>query len=328
MKLGLMVNTQSRPGTDMRARVPEMVEQVRTARECGFSSLWFPQHYLTAPMQMFQLAAVLPYLMAEAKGMTVGSNIVILPLRNPVAVAEEAATLDVLSGGNYVLGVGLGYREQEFDAFGIPMSERVPRFTESLGLIRRLWTEERVTHRGRFYRVTDAGTGAKPVRPQGMPIWIAAQADPAVKRAAALGDAWLIIPSMDFGQLVSSMKLYRDTLRELGKPDPTDFPITRECYVGTSQAAALDECREALQFKYAAYASWGLDGQQGDADSSAFEKMVRDCFIIGDKAFVKDELARYRETLGINHFIMRLHWAGLPQERALYSMRALAEMVA
>ena len=324
MKLGLMVNTQLRPGADLRAQVPHMVEQVRTARDCGFSSLWFPQHYLTAPMQMFQLSAVLPYLMAEAKGMTVGSDVVILPLLNPVAVAEEAATLDVLSGGNYVLGVGLGYREQDFDAFGIPLSERVPRFTESLGLIRRLWSEERVTHRGRFYRVTDAGTGAKPVRAQGVPVWIAATANPAIKRAAALGDAWVIIPSTGFAELIPAMKLYRDTLRELGKPDPADFPITRECYVGTSQATALDECREALQFKYAAYASWGLDDAQDDAGSSAFDKMVRDCFIIGDKAFVKDEIARYQETLGINHFIMRLHWPGLPQERVLHSIRALA----
>ena len=328
MKLGLMVNTQLRPGADMRAQVPRMVEQVRIARASGFASLWFPQHYLTAPMQMFQLGAVLPYLMAEAKGMTVGSDIVILPLLNPVAVAEESATLDVLSGGNYVLGVGLGYREQDFEAFGIPLSERVPRFTESLGLIRRLWTEERVTHHGRFYRITDAGAGAKPVRPEGMPVWIAAQADAAVKRAAALGDAWVVIPSMGFDELAASMKLYRATLRALGKPDPSDFPITRECYVGTSQASALDECREALEFKYWAYAKWGLDAAQDSAEGSGFDKMVRDCFIIGDKAFVKDEIARYRETIGINHFIMRLHWPGLPQERVLYSMRALADIFA
>lgn len=328
MKVGFFLNTQSLPGTDMRARVPEMVAQVRTARECGFTSLWFPHHYLTAPMQMFQTTAVLPYLMAEAKGMTIGGDILILPLQNPVAVAEQAATLDVLSGGKYVLGVGIGYREVEYDGFGIPMSERVPRFTESIGLIRRLWTEQRVTHRGKFYRVTDAGLGAKPVRPEGVPIWVGGYVDAAIKRAAAIGDVWLIPPSTNLGELVRSMKLYRDTLRELGKPVPTELPLTRECYVGTSQATAMEECRGGLKFKYDAYTTWGLEGQTSDDPAAAFEKMARDCFIIGDKAFVKDEIARYRETLGVNHFIMRTHWPGLPQEQALRSTRALGEIFA
>jgi alkanesulfonate monooxygenase SsuD/methylene tetrahydromethanopterin reductase-like flavin-dependent oxidoreductase (luciferase family) len=83
--------------------------------------------------------------------MTIGPNILILPPLNPMHVAEEAATLDVLSGGNYILGVGLGYRQPEFDAFGISFSERAPRFNESIALMRRLWTEERVSHKDRFY---------------------------------------------------------------------------------------------------------------------------------------------------------------------------------
>jgi alkanesulfonate monooxygenase SsuD/methylene tetrahydromethanopterin reductase-like flavin-dependent oxidoreductase (luciferase family) len=327
MKIGLLLNTQSPAGVDMRSRVPDLIEQVRTARESGFSSLWFPQHYLTAPMQMFQASAVMPYMMAEAKGMTIGGDIIILPLHNPVAVAEEAATLDVLSGGNYVLGVGLGYREEEFTAFGIPMSERVPRFTESLALIRKLWSEDRVDHQGRFYRVANAGLGIKPIRREGIPVWIAAQVDAAIKRAAALGDSWLIIPSMSIGELQSSVRLYREALREHGKPEPAEFPITRECYVGASQASAMEDCREALAYKYAAYARWGLEGQQGD-EKSAFDSMARDCFIIGDKGFVKEEIARYRETLGVNHFIMRLHWPGFPQDRVLRSIRALGEIFA
>lgn len=328
MKVGLFLNTQSPAGTDMRSRVPEMVEQVRTAGECGFSSLWFPEHYLTAPMQMFQRSAILPYMLNEAKGMMIGGDIMILPLHNPVAVAEEAATLDVLSGGNYVLGVGLGYREEEFVAFGVPMAERVQRFGESVGLIRKLWAEERVTHEGKFYRVENAGLGIKPVRPEGVPIWMAAQADAAIKRAATLGDSWLIIPSMALSELKHSVGLYRDALRACGKPDPVEFPITRECYVGTSQAKAMEECRDALSYKYAAYAKWGLDGQQVDDGLSPFDRMARDCFIIGDKGFVKEEIARYRETLGVNHFIMRMHWPGFPQERVLQSIRALGEIFA
>jgi alkanesulfonate monooxygenase SsuD/methylene tetrahydromethanopterin reductase-like flavin-dependent oxidoreductase (luciferase family) len=140
MKVGLFVNTQFPEGNRVADRIPEIVEQVRTARDAGFSSLWFPHHWLTAPMQMLQITPMMGFIAAHAQGMTIGPNILILPPQNPMHVAEEAATLDVLTGGNYILGVGQGYREPEFDAFGIKLSERAPRCTESINLMKRLWT--------------------------------------------------------------------------------------------------------------------------------------------------------------------------------------------
>ena len=100
------------------------MQQVRTARDAGFASLWFPDHYLIGPIQMPQPILLLTWLMREAEGMTLGPNIRILPLLAPTLVAEEAATLDLLSGGRYVLGVGLGYRPEEFTAFNVPLSLR------------------------------------------------------------------------------------------------------------------------------------------------------------------------------------------------------------
>ena len=151
MKVGLFINTQFPEGTNVTDRIPEIVAQVRAARDAGFQSLWFPHHWLTYPMQMLQITPVMGYVAAHAQGMTIGPNILILPPQNPMHVAEESATLDVLTGGNYILGIGQGYREPEFDAFGIPLAERAPRFNESIGLMKRLWTEDRVTHKGRFY---------------------------------------------------------------------------------------------------------------------------------------------------------------------------------
>jgi alkanesulfonate monooxygenase SsuD/methylene tetrahydromethanopterin reductase-like flavin-dependent oxidoreductase (luciferase family) len=169
--------------------------------------------------------------------MTIGPNILILPPLNPMHVAEEAATLDVLTGGNYILGVGLGYRQPEFDAFSIPLAERAPRFNEAIALMRRLWTEERVSHKGRFYTVNDAGIGAKPVRPGGPPLYIAAQADVSVRRAARIGDAWLIVNSRGLGKVAPLMQIYRAALKEYGRT-PMEFPITVECYVGARHATA------------------------------------------------------------------------------------------
>ena len=105
MKVGLFINTQFPEGFNLAERVPEMVAQVRAARDAGFAPLWFPHHWLTHPMQMLQITPVMGYVAAHAQGMTIGPNILILPPLNPVHVAEEATTLDVLTGGNYTLGI-------------------------------------------------------------------------------------------------------------------------------------------------------------------------------------------------------------------------------
>jgi len=325
MRVGLFINTQFPEGTDVGARVPEMVQQVRAARDAGFKSLWFPHHWLTFPMQMLQITPLMGYLAAHADGMTIGPNILILPPQNPMHVAEESATLDVLTGGNYVLGLGLGYRQPEFDAFGIPLSERAPRFNESIALMKRLWTEDKVTHQGRFYTVNDAGIGVKPIRAGGPPLYIAGQADVSVKRAARIGDAWLIVNSSGLSKTIPLMKTYRAALAEYGRT-ATDFPITVECYVGENHATAHEECREPLQYKYNAYAAWGLEGRQ--KTETPFEEFARDKFIIGDKVSVKEEIARYHEVLGVNHFIMRCQWPGLPVERTLASIKRLGEIFA
>jgi alkanesulfonate monooxygenase SsuD/methylene tetrahydromethanopterin reductase-like flavin-dependent oxidoreductase (luciferase family) len=324
MKVGLFINTQFPEGFNLAERIPEMVAQVRAARDAGFASLWFPHHWLTHPMQMLQITPVMGYVAAHAQGMTIGPNILILPPLNPVHVAEEAATLDVLTGGNYILGIGLGYRQPEFDAFGISLSERAPRFNESITLMRRLWTEERVSHQGRFYTVNDAGISVKPVRPGGPPLYIAGQAEVSVRRAARIGDAWLIVNTSGLGKVMPLMQTYRAALKEYGRT-PMDFPITVECYVGERHATAYEECRGPLEYKYAAYASWGL---QDRTTQGSFEDFARDRFIIGDKVSVKQEITRYRELLGVDHFIMRCQWPGLPQEQVLSSIQRLGEIFA
>jgi alkanesulfonate monooxygenase SsuD/methylene tetrahydromethanopterin reductase-like flavin-dependent oxidoreductase (luciferase family) len=323
MKVGLFINTQFPAGVSVGNCVPEMVEQVRAARDAGFASLWLPHHWLTHPMQMLQITPLMGYLAAHAQGMTIGPNILILPPLNPMHVAEEAATLDVLTGGNYILGLGLGYRQPEFDAFRIPLTERAPRLNEAIGLMRRLWTEDRVTHEGRFYTVNDSGIGVKPVRLGGPPIYIAGQADVSVKRAARIGDAWLIVNISGLNALTPLMQTYRAALTEYDRT-PVEYPITVECYVGARHATAHEECREPLEYKYSAYAAWGM----GDHGSTSFEDFARDRFIIGDKVSVKEEIARYRELLGVDHFIMRCQWPGLPQEQVLGSIQRLGEIFA
>src|ERR1044071_8015641 len=132
MKLGLYMATQWRQGADLGPELANMIEQVRAARASGLASLMVGQHFVSSPLQMFQAMPLLARLAAEAEGMRIGPGLLLLPLLNPVVVAEEAATLDWLTNGNCILGLGLGYRQEEFDSIGVPIKERVPRFVEAV----------------------------------------------------------------------------------------------------------------------------------------------------------------------------------------------------
>ena len=190
--------------------------------------------------------------------------------------------------------------------------------------MKRLWTEDKVTHQGRFYTVNDAGIGVKPIRAGGPPLYIAGQADVSVKRAARIGDAWLIVNSSGLSKTVPLMKTYRAALAEYGRT-ATDFSDHGQSVMSaTGTRLAHEECKTPLRYKYDAYAAWGLEGRK--KTEVPFEEFARDKFIIGDKVSVKEEIARYHELLGVNHFIVRCQWPGLPVERTLTSIKRLGEI--
>jgi alkanesulfonate monooxygenase SsuD/methylene tetrahydromethanopterin reductase-like flavin-dependent oxidoreductase (luciferase family) len=326
IKIGFTLINHFTPGTDVTRELPLMLDQVRAARDSGLHSVWLGQHYLMGEVPYFAYTPLIARLIPEAGDMVIGPCIQLLPLYNPVTVAEEAATLDVLSGGRYVLGVGLGYRQEECDAFNIGWKERAARMTEGIEVIRRLWTEETVDHDGRFYKVDGQGTSLKPVQKPGPPVWIAAVAEPAIKRAARIGDAWVILVTVSFEELKDQIPMYLEAVKAAGKPAPAEIPITRDIHIADKHANAWDECREGLARKYSIYNSLGLNSSEGA--SASLEEFGKDRFFIGDKESVKDQILRYNEKLGINHFIMRVQWPGHDHGTTMKCLDRLGEIVA
>ena len=326
IKIGFTLINHFTPGTDVTRELPLMLDQVRAARDSGLHSVWLGQHYLMGEVPYFAYTPLIARLIPEAGDMVIGPCIQLLSLYNPVTVAEEAATLDVLSGGRYVLGVGLGYRQEECDAFNIGWKERAARMTEGIEVIRRLWTEETVDHDGRFYKVDGQGTSLKPVQKPGPPVWIAAVAEPAIKRAARIGDAWVILVTVSFEELKDQIPMYLEAVKAAGKPAPAEIPITRDIHIADKHANAWDECREGLARKYSIYNSLGLNSSEGA--SASLEEFAKDRFFIGDKESVKDQILRYNEELGINHFIMRVQWPGHDHGTTMKCLDRLGEIVA
>ena len=329
MKFGLLVSKQHPAGVSMVERFREHLDQVRAARDAGFDLIVMGQHFLSTPFQEMQTLPSLARLAAEAGTMRLGATVLLLPLLNPVDVAEQVATLDVICEGRFIVGVGLGYRDEEYEAFGVRRPERVARLVECLEVMKRLWTEEEVTHRGRFFQLTRARMLLKPLQRPHPPIWFAANSDGAVERAARLGDAWVINPHAKLSVLERQVALYRKTLQDAGRPWPAELPMIKELYVAPDRPTAIRECRPFLEAKYQAYASWGQDKALPAEDSFdlAFEELVQDRFIIGDPDDCVRELRRYAEALGVNCFIFRIQWPGMEQARVLRTIQLLAERI-
>ena len=329
MKVGIYLTNQHPPGTDMVSALEEQLVMVRAARDRGWDAVATGQHYLSEGMSQLQLVPFLSRLAAEAGEMTGIAGVLLLALQHPVEVAEQMASLDVLWRGRFALGVGLGYRDVEFDAFRVPGGQRRRRFEETLTLVKRLWTEEGVSFDGERCRLDRVTLTIRPVQRPHPPIWYAATTDSAVERAAAWGDTWFVGPHATLPTVVRQMALYRAARARLGRLAPRDLPILREIFCARDRTTALQVAGPVLAAKYGAYARWGQDGALPAEETfqRPFDELARDRFILGSPEECLAQLRACVEQAGVNYFLLRTHWSGLPLSAALQSMRLLSDEV-
>jgi alkanesulfonate monooxygenase SsuD/methylene tetrahydromethanopterin reductase-like flavin-dependent oxidoreductase (luciferase family) len=329
VRFGLILTNQHPPGYHLGERFQDSIEQVRTARDLGFDLITFGQHFLLNEFAAMQPAIAAARLAAETGRMRIGLTIYLLPLLNPVAIAEEAASLDIVTGGRFIFGIGLGYREAEDNAFGLRPGERVTKLRDHLDVIKKLWTGVPVDFENNLCKLQGATMALRPLQQPYPPIWVAANNDRAVERAAELGDTWIINPHATLATIARQMGLYRSALARCGKPFPAELPMMREICVADSRAAALELARPSLEQKYRAYVAWGQQHALPSDDdmTQAFDELLRDRFILGDPSECADEIQRCIAETGANTMIFRITWPGMPQEVVLRGLRLLGEQV-
>jgi alkanesulfonate monooxygenase SsuD/methylene tetrahydromethanopterin reductase-like flavin-dependent oxidoreductase (luciferase family) len=329
VKLGLMLANQYTLDESMADRIDQVVEQARLMRDLGYDLVALGQHHLASPYQQPSSVPFLARLAAETGSMRIGILVFLLPLHNPVDIAEQVATLDAISHGRMIVGVGLGYRPEECAAFGISMAERVPRLLEGLEVMRRLWTQTEVEFSGRYYKVPRSRSTIRTVQQPHPPIWMAANQDVAVRRVGQLGYPWIMNPHVTLDLLQHQIALYRQTLTEAGHPFPDELPVLREAFVAPTREQAWAEAGPFLASKYQVYQTWGQD-RVVPADQTfarPLEELARDRFIIGTPDDLAAEAHRYATHLGVTTLILRIQWAGMDQTRILAQIRLIGEQV-
>jgi len=229
MRIGIsLTSAHATPGARLAARF--MIERAAAARRAGLDSLFLGDHHAT-PGPYYQNVPMLGRLLAEWGDAPAGC-LFLLPLWNPVLLAEQVGTLAAIAQGRFILQCGLGDGAEQFDAMGANMKQRPSAFEEALGVVRRLLAGETVSSHDRFH-FDNARIGPRP--PEPVEVWIGASAERAIDRAARLGDAWLASPGLTPGEARAQIASYRERCRAHGRA-PAAIAIRRDVYVGETKA--------------------------------------------------------------------------------------------
>jgi probable F420-dependent oxidoreductase len=227
-------------GMSLPHRSPDPIDEAavrrvaQRAEALGFGDLWVTHNTLDHA-GCFDALTVLTYAAALTTTIRLGVSVLVLPVNHPVNVAHQVATLDYLSGGRAILGVGLG-REDDYLPFGVPPARRVRRFAESVELIKALWSGSNVTYRGEIYQLENGTLGTKPVQSPHPPIWLGGHHPDAVRRAAVLGDGWMGAGGSSNAAFAASVPVLRAALAEAGR-DPATFPISKRVFLSVHRDA-------------------------------------------------------------------------------------------
>jgi probable F420-dependent oxidoreductase len=332
LDFGIHYSCQS-PEGEWESVYRETIRQAQEAESLGYRTFSVAEHHFLPDGWVPAPFVMLGALAAVTERTNLVTNISILPLHDPIKVAERAAVLDLLSGGTFRLGVAIGWRDKEFAAFGVDKSERVGRVEEGIELVRRLLTERSVTHDGDFYSVEDLTVMPRPVQ-DSVPIWYGGQSRAAIERSAALADAWSISPIETVGKLSRGIDIYRDELEANGRSlADVHVPLRREAYVAEDDETAWEEVGPSLLYEYEdVYGDYeDIDHSFETTDrESAMEELrehAEDRFIIGSPETAIRELERYRDAVGVEEVLLRMHFPGLDTDRSAKSMRLVAKEV-
>jgi alkanesulfonate monooxygenase SsuD/methylene tetrahydromethanopterin reductase-like flavin-dependent oxidoreductase (luciferase family) len=226
------------------------------AEALGFHSSFLVEHHFTGWNQVSATLMLLMALAMRTKTLRLGSAVMVLPWHNPVLLAEQAATLDLVSGGRFDFGIGKGYRHSEFKGFQIAPEEAEARFEEAIAVMTRAFTSrERFSHRGRFWHFEDIVVEPPPAQQPHPPFWVAAGSEASIRRAAARGFNLILDQYASAAQIAERIAIYKAERKAQGFAfDPMQIAVARQLYVANDEADKL----AALQ-RQAAYTQRTVD---------------------------------------------------------------------
>ena len=336
MKFGLLMPFWNPPRWEIPS--PDLYEallnQIERIEALGFDNIWLTEHHFDDDAWSPALLPLAAGIATRTKRIRIGTFVLLTPFGHALRIAEDATTVDILSGGRLDLGLGQGYRNKEFDAFGFPREKRNSRFEEDLEVIHGLWNDDAYTFDGEYYHLKAARLTPKPIQQPHPPIWIGARGNKAVQRAARLG-----LHFMGTGEM-GQQGIYDEELERCGR-NPRDFSVAqlRWVYVAESREKAWDEVAEHMHYLFSS--AFPLLKQAGDLKADRAMSQIPSIEelrsvdptipggspIVGTAADCIEALERYQDATRITHLAMGMHMPGLALDKVMGSMERFARDV-
>lgn len=213
-------------------RLAEIQAVARRSETLGFNDLWVTENTLDDAFSIDPMVA-LTYAAAVTTRIRLGVAVIVLPVHSPIHVAHQAASLDFISNGRSIIGVGLG-REEDYHDFQVPFERRVRRFKEGIELVKALWTQKGIDYQGEFFKLRSSGIGLKPIQKPHPPLWLGGMKPEAIARAATLGDGWMGSGAQTIEAFSQSVPMLRMALEKAGR-DPKAFTISKRIFIAVDK---------------------------------------------------------------------------------------------
>ena len=308
-----------------------ILAQIRRAEELGFENCWLTEHHFTDDGYNPSLLTAAAAIAGQTSRIRIGSYVLLLPFIHPLRAAEDIALVDIVSNGRFDLGVGQGYSYHEFNGFCIDRGTRGARYRENIDIMRRLFTEERVTYDGKFTQLADVRLSPKTIQQPHPPVWVGARGPKAIARAAR--DGYNLIAT--FGK--DPAPLYIETLKECGR-DPNDFRIgqLRMIYIAASEDQAWDECQEHLFHSLEFYNDIVTDANDAEGDDAFMQvtrpeqirdSVLKDVVMVGTADMVAEKVAKFADEFVCTDLITYMQFPGIDVAKGTRSMELFARHV-
>jgi probable F420-dependent oxidoreductase len=331
VKFGLYSSIANPPrGEYLERCIDEVIAEAQLAEASGFDSCFFGEHHQDPdgflPSPLIVAAAVA----AHTRRLRVGTSVILLPLHHPVHVAEDVITLDLVSKGRVVLGVGIGYQAADFRAFNVPMEHRASLFEESVEILRRCWTGEPFSFKGQHYTLDNVQVRPRPFQRPGPPLWIGASVPAAARRAGRIADGFVGTPSTSLDNATRLAGIYAHAAREAGR-EPEVVQM-RDAWVARTRAEADEVYGPHVMTAYRYYWEHRLAEFRDMAPDTPFtlDNLAPDRLILGDPETCVREFQRWQKATGASTFLLRLrhaHSGGPPHERIMEAIKLLGDRV-
>jgi alkanesulfonate monooxygenase SsuD/methylene tetrahydromethanopterin reductase-like flavin-dependent oxidoreductase (luciferase family) len=330
MRFGYLLSSELGPDQDPAKAVREALAEARAAEDAGFDGVFVPEHH--GPLARY-LPGVIPlmYMLTQVTTkLDVGSAVLLLPLAQPARVAEEIALLDHISNGRVILGVGLGYLASDFDYFGLEQQELGARMEDGIALMRALWSGRQVNHAGRFHTCRDGVLFPAPLSKGGPPLWVAGRSVKGARRAARLGDAWIIDATPRLSSLEDRLSAYRAEAAALGRRTLT--AVIRDAWLDLGDSADQRYREAALAAHRAKLAAgvYAVDPQLAELDPSqvSFAQFSEDRWLTGSANEIRATLDEWHSLIDLDYMLLRFRPGRSPEHRmVLEQLRAFGELI-